>query len=81
MLSSVVDAKFAVRSLRRSPGVALVSIATLGLGIALSTVVFSIVYGVFIKGLPFHDPQQIVVVQGVNQLTGASQLPISARDF
>src|SRR4029079_12494256 len=50
------------RSLRRSPGVLAAGTAALGLGIGLTTMMFSVLYGTIIKGLPFADPSRIAYV-------------------
>jgi hypothetical protein len=47
--------------LRKSPGFALAAAITLGLGISLTTTIFSIVHGV-LRDLPFDHPEQIVAV-------------------
>jgi len=51
-----------LRSVRRSPGFALLSIVTLGLGIGISTAVFSVVNGVLLQPLQFPQPDRIVRV-------------------
>ena len=52
--------KYGVRALRRSPGFALVSILVIALGIGLNTALFTVVRGVLLRPLPFHDPQTLV---------------------
>jgi putative ABC transport system permease protein len=54
------DLRSAVRRLRASPGYALVSVVTLGLGIGASTAIFSAVDGVLLKSLPYRDPSNLV---------------------
>lgn len=56
------DLKFGIRVLRRNPTFAAVSIFTLALGIAASTSIFSVVYGVLLHPLPYKEPGQIVQV-------------------
>jgi len=56
------DVRYGVRSLRRSPGVFAAGTAALALGIGLTTMMFSILYGAIIKGLPFEDPSRIAYI-------------------
>ncbi len=57
------DLRHVTRGLRRSPGFTAVVVAVLGLGIGASTAIFSLVHGVLLSPLPFHDPGQLVTVQ------------------
>jgi len=54
------DALHTLRSLRRNPGFALVSILTLGLGIGANTAIFSVVNGILLRDLPFPEPERLV---------------------
>ena len=54
------DGKHSVRTLRRSPGFAVVSILVIALGIGANTALFSVVRGVLLKPLPFADSQRLV---------------------
>ncbi len=54
------DLRLAVRSLRRQPGMSLLAIIALGLGIGLTTTMFSIVNGAVLRGLPFPESDRIV---------------------
>ena len=56
------DVRYGFRSLRRSPGVLAAGTAALALGIGLTTMMFSVVYGTLIRGLPFDDPSRIAYV-------------------
>jgi putative ABC transport system permease protein len=54
------DAVFALRQLRKTPGFTLVAVLTLALGIGSTTAIFSGVYGLVLRPLPFPHPERIV---------------------
>ena len=56
----LLNLRLALRQLRRTPGFALTVVLTLALGIGATTAIFSLVEGVLLRPLPFHDPDGLV---------------------
>jgi predicted permease len=75
------DLRYGFRSLVKSPGLTIVAIIALTFGIGLTTTMFSIVYGVLLKGLPFPDGHRIVVVYRNNTLNGNQREPVPIADY
>lgn len=58
----IEDLRFAMRSLKRSPGFAIVAVLTLALGIGANSAIFSLVNGILLKPLAFAAPERLVSV-------------------
>ncbi len=56
------DLRYGVRSLMRMRGVAIIAVATLALGIAATTTMFSAVYAMLLRPLPFAAPDRLVLL-------------------
>ncbi|HMD98343.1 MAG TPA: ABC transporter permease [Terriglobia bacterium] len=65
MATFLHDLRYALRTFARNPGVSFVMILTLGLAIGANTAIFSAVYGVLLRPLPYPKPDQIVSVSEV----------------
>ena len=53
------DLALGIRGLRRSPVFCITAILTLASGIGANTAVFTLLYGLLLRSLPVHDPQQL----------------------
>jgi predicted permease len=73
------DARYAFRSLRRSPGFAITAILSMALGIGANTVVFSIVNSLLLRPIPVADPERLLFVEG-SQSSSNQSFP-DYRDF
>ena len=60
METLVRDVRYAVTIMRRNPGFTAAGLLTLALGIGATTAVFSIVYGVLLRPLPYRDADRLM---------------------
>ena len=56
------DIRFGSRAIVRQPGFAAIIILTLALGIGANTAIFSVVYGILLRPLPYPQPDRITQV-------------------
>lgn len=75
----IQDLRYALRSLRRAPGFSLVALLTLALGIGGTTAIFSIVDGVVLRPLPYHDSGRIIRLE--RQSANGSRDSFSSADY
>jgi putative ABC transport system permease protein len=75
MLESIVqDMRYAARRLGHGLGFSAMVIATLALGIGATTAIFSMVYGVLLRPLPYPEPDRLVAIFEVNHRGTYSRL-------
>ncbi len=75
------DVRYAIRGLAKAPGTALVAVIALTLGIGLTSVMFSIVYGALHRGLPFEGGDRIVHMERANLSEGIESMEVTIHDF
>ncbi len=75
------DVRYGIRSLLRAPSLTVVAVITLALGIGANTVMFSVIYGVLLRPLPFSDPDRVVTLWNTYPETPESTDPVSPVDF
>jgi predicted permease len=77
MSTFLEDIQFALRNFLRIPGVSLLIIATLALGIGANAAIFSMVYNVLLGPLPFEGGDRIVKIQTNNPSIERYDVPVS----
>jgi putative ABC transport system permease protein len=76
-----MDWRYAWRSLLRAPGLSVLIIGTLALGIGATTTMFSAVWAVFLRPLPFPDQQRLVTIWQADPRSPAARQRVTPADF
>jgi putative ABC transport system permease protein len=77
MDSIIRDFRFAFRGLLKHPGFTAIAVIVLGLGIAATTAIFSVVNGVLLRPMPYPEPERLVVINEVNPQQGPEPFELS----
>ncbi len=77
----LTDFRFALRQLIKSPGFTFLALLTLALGIGLNTVIFSLINDLFLRGLPFKEPERVVHMYSNARERNLLELTVSIPRF
>jgi predicted permease len=75
------DIRHTVRLVRSQPAMAAAIVGMFALGIGATTAIFSVVYGVLLRPLPFPDPDRLVQVSGVRADRGWTGISLTEANF
>lgn len=75
------DLRYALRQLRKSRGFTVVAVAILALGIGANTTIFTAVYDVLLRPLPFKGADRLVFIRKQNPSRGWTNNPIEPLEI
>jgi putative ABC transport system permease protein len=77
----LAELRVAIRPILRNPGFAIPAILILALGCGSTTAIFSIVYGVLLRDLPYEEPERLVALGSKLTAFGFSKTCAGAADY
>lgn len=75
------DLRFAVSSLRRTPGFALTVLVVLALGIGVNVMIFTMVYGVMFRPWPLPESERVVAISQIDPRQSGAEMPSSWQNL
>ena len=79
MRNLLLDVRYSLRSLRKTPAFTVGAILTIALTVGTTTAMFSVVYGVLLRQLPYRDPSRVFWIW--SDQTGRDRAPFNVPDF
>ncbi len=77
----LIDLRYAVRVLLRSPGFACIAIATIALGVGATTAIYSVIDATLVHPLPYPNATELIHIQDDLPGTGAKDVGVSIPEF
>ena len=75
------DVRYGLRLLWKSPGLTIVAVLSLALGVGANTAIFSIVSAVLLRSLLFSNPDRLVKIVANNRGVGAQDIGFSVPEL
>jgi putative ABC transport system permease protein len=79
--SIAADTRLALRQFKRAPAFAAMVVATLAIGIGANSAIFSTVYAVLLKPLPYSEPERLVAIWSDATKLSDKNYPVSPANF
>jgi predicted permease len=79
--SILADTRLAVRQSRRRPLFAILTVACLAIGIGANSAIFSVVYAVLLRPLPYNAPDRLMAIWSDNTKAGEPSNPVSPANY